>query len=184
MRRLVLPGVIAVAAAAVLALLAFGVTRSNGGASIGTEVASGHFPRPPDYRTRLPLLGGSGATSLASYRGKVVVLNVFASWCEPCKTEAPLLAREQKMLAAQNATLLGVTYQDSTSDAEAYLRDYHLRYPVIRDADGGFADSLGVNGVPETFVIGRDGRIQAFNNGPLTARWLNQTLPEILARKA
>jgi cytochrome c biogenesis protein CcmG/thiol:disulfide interchange protein DsbE len=184
MRKFVLPGVIAVAAIAALALLAFGVAHNNGNTSIGSKVASGRYPVPPDYRTRLPLLSGSGATSLASYRGKVVVLNVFASWCEPCKAEGPLLAREQKLLAARNGTLLGLTYQDSTGDAEGYLRDYHLTYPVIRDPDGDFAGSLGVNGVPETFVIGRDGRVQAFNDGPLTAQWLNQILPRILARKA
>jgi cytochrome c biogenesis protein CcmG, thiol:disulfide interchange protein DsbE len=80
--------------------------------------------------------------------------------------------------------MLGVTYQDSTNDAKDYLHDYHLTYPVVRDADGNFANSLGVNGVPETFVIGRDGRVQAFNDGPLTASWLNQTLPKILAGRA
>lgn len=184
MRKFVVPGVIAVAAAAALALLAFGAANHGGGSSINDELASGHYPVAPDYRTRLPLLDGSGERSLASFRGKVVVLNMFASWCEPCKAEAPLLAREQRVLAARNATLVGVTYKDATSDAQAYVRNYHLAYPVIRDVDGNFAGSYGVNGVPETFVIGRDGRIMAFNGGPLTAQWLKQTLPPILAGKA
>ena len=184
MRKFVVPGVIAVAAAAVLALLAFGVANRNDGSSINDKLAAGHYPVAPNYRTRLPLLSGSGETSLASFRGKVVVLNVFASWCEPCKVEAPLLAHEQRLLAARDGTLLGVTYQDSTGDAQGFVRNYHVRYPVVRDVDGDFARSFGVNGVPETFVIGRDGRIMAFNNGPLTTRWLDRTLPQILARTA
>jgi cytochrome c biogenesis protein CcmG, thiol:disulfide interchange protein DsbE len=184
MRKFVVPGVIAVAAAAALALLAFGAANRSGGSSINDELASGHYPVAPDYRTRLPLLDGSGERSLASFRGKVVVLNMFASWCEPCQAEAPLLAREQRVLSAHNGTLVGVTYQDSSGDAKEFVRHYHVTYPVVRDVDGDFASSLGVNGVPETFVIGRDGRIMAFNGGPLTAQWLKQTLPPILAGKA
>jgi len=184
MRKFVVPGVFTVAAVAVIALLVFGVASGNDSSSIDSRVASGRFPVPPNDRMALPMLGSSRTTTLQSFHGKVVVLNVFASWCDPCKTEAPLLAREQKVLRAHDGTLLGVTYQDSTSDALAFVHNYHLDYPIVRDVDGNFAKAYGVDGVPETFVIGRDGRIQALNRGPLTAAWINHNLPRILQRKA
>lgn len=184
MRKFVVPGVITVAAVAVIVLLVFGVASHNDSSSIDSRVATGRFPVPPNDRMALPMLGSSKTTTLDSFRGKVVVLNLFASWCDPCKTEAPLLAREQKVLRAHDGTLLGVTYQDSTGAAQAFVRNYHLDYPIVRDVDGNFARAYGVDGVPETFVIGRDGRIQALDRGPLTASWINQNLPRILARKA
>src|ERR1700679_3724163 len=104
MRRFVIPGVIAVAAVAALALLAFGVSRNNDTSSIDAKVARGAYPLAPSYRMPLQMLSSSRHLSLASFRGKVVVLNVFASWCADCATEAPLLAPEQKLLAAHHST--------------------------------------------------------------------------------
>ena len=184
MRKFVLPGVVAVAAAAVLALLAFGVSRSNDTSSIDAKVASDHFPVPPDYTTKLQMLGSDKHVSLASYRGKVVLLNVFASWCDACKGEATLLRHEQSVLAAHGGTVLGVSYNDAAQDTESYDRQYHVTYPVVRDANGHFVQSFGTDMVPETFVIGRDGRIQALDRGELTAAWLHQHMPKILAGTA
>ena len=92
MRKFVLPGVIAVAAVAALALLAFGVSRSNDTSSIDSKVASNHFPVPPDYATKLHMLGSDKQVSLASYRGKVVLMNVFASWCDAVQGRGDALA--------------------------------------------------------------------------------------------
>ena len=129
----------------------------------------------------LPVLGSSTTESLADFKGKVVVLNVFASWCEPCAGEAPLLAREQHMLVKEGATLLGVTYLDNSSASEQFDRHYHITYPVLRDVSGNFVRSFGTTGVPETFVINRAGRIQALQRYPVTQQWLNRTLPPIVA---
>jgi cytochrome c biogenesis protein CcmG, thiol:disulfide interchange protein DsbE len=180
MRRYVLPGVVATAAIAVLALLTFGVASQNDDSSIDSLVAHGKFPVAPDAHMSLPVLGGAGRMTLADFRGKVVVVNVFASWCPPCAAEAPLLSREQKLLAGSNATLLGVTYEDNSSSSEAFVHRYHITYPVLRDVSGEFARSLGVNGVPETFVINRQGRIQALQREPVTKKWLGETLPQIV----
>jgi cytochrome c biogenesis protein CcmG, thiol:disulfide interchange protein DsbE len=184
MRKFVLPGVIAVAAVAALALLAFGVSRNNDTSSIDAKVARGDYPIAPSYRMRLHMLDSSATTSLANYRGKVVVLNVFASWCTDCAQEAPLLAREQKLLAAHDATMLGVTYGDAAPSTESFDVDHHVDYPVVRDASGDFVRSFGTDEVPETFVINRQGRVQALVRAPVTAQWFQQTLPKILAGKA
>jgi cytochrome c biogenesis protein CcmG/thiol:disulfide interchange protein DsbE len=185
MRRFILPALIAVAAVALLALLTFGVSKQNDTSSIDAQVAQGKFPRAPDARHALPVLGSSRETrSLADFRGKVVVLNVFASWCDPCAAEAPLLAREQRVLAKRGATLLGVTYQDASTSSEQFTRRYHITYPVLRDVSGNFVHAFGTTGVPETFVINRQGRIQALQRFPVTAKWLHQTLSPILAQRA
>jgi cytochrome c biogenesis protein CcmG/thiol:disulfide interchange protein DsbE len=184
MRRFMLPGLVTAAAVALLALLTFGVSNQNDTSSIDSRVAQGHFPAAPNARQALPVLGKSGKASLADFRGKVVVLNVFASWCDPCQTEAPILAQEQPILAKHNATLVGVTYQDLSSASEQFARKYHLTYPVLRDVTGSFVRSFGTTGVPETFVINRKGQIQALRRRPVTTQWLNETLPRILAGKA
>ena len=184
MRRFLIPGLVAAAAVAVLALLTFGVSNQNDTSSIDSLVAHGTFPAAPNAHQALPLLGGSGKASLADFRGKVVVLNVFASWCDPCKAEAPILAKEQAMLAKHNATLVGVTYEDLSTASEQFAHRYHITYPVVRDVTGSFVRSFGTTGVPETFVINRKGQIQALQRFPVTTQWLNQTLPSILAEKA
>jgi cytochrome c biogenesis protein CcmG/thiol:disulfide interchange protein DsbE len=133
---------------------------------------------------KLPRLGDSGTQSLASFRGRVVVLNVFASWCQPCQAEAPVLEREQRVLAAHDGTVLGVTYLDNSNDSERFVRQWHLTYPVIRDVAGNFVHAFGTTGVPETFVIDRRGRIAAVRRYQIDAAWLNQTLPAILEERS
>jgi cytochrome c biogenesis protein CcmG/thiol:disulfide interchange protein DsbE len=182
MRRFILPGLIAVAAVALLALLTFGVSKQTDTSSIDAQVAHGKFPMAPDSSHSLPVLGSSQTKSLADFRGKVVVLNVFASWCDPCAAEAPILAHEQQVLAKRGATLLGVTYEDASTSSEQFARRYHITYPVLRDVSGSFVRAFGTTGVPETFVINRQGRIQALQRFPVTTRWLRQTLSPILER--
>jgi cytochrome c biogenesis protein CcmG/thiol:disulfide interchange protein DsbE len=171
-------------AVALLALLAFGVASQGNNSSIDAAIKRGARPQAPDAHLALPVLGASSAQSLAALRGKVVVLNVFASWCAPCKAEAPILEREQRKLAASNAMILGVTYLDNSSDSQQFVRHEHITYPVVRDISGNFVRSFGTSGVPETFVIDRKGRIAALRRYQLDSRWLEQTLPPILAEPA
>ena len=184
MRRLVVPGLVVVAAAALLALLGFGVAHQGSSSSIDAAVRKGDLPIAPNSNMSLPILGAAGTEKLADLRGKVVVLNVFASWCDPCKAEAPILEQEQRRLKGQNATILGVTYLDNSSDSERFVRQQHISYPVVRDVSGNFVRSFGTTGVPETFVINRQGKIAALRRFQIDSKWLSQTLPAILAQKA
>jgi cytochrome c biogenesis protein CcmG/thiol:disulfide interchange protein DsbE len=184
MRRFMLPGLVIAAAVALLALLTFGVADQATNSSIDSEVAHGRFPVAPQLQLALPELGSSARESLADLRGKVVVLNVFASWCDPCKAEAPVLEQAQRTLAAHGGTVLGVTYLDNSDDSERFVRQEHITYPVIRDVSGSFVRSFGTTGVPETFVINRTGRIVALRRFQLDSRWLKQTLPKILAQRS
>ena len=183
MRRLILPGVVVVAAAALLALLAFGVSKGGSNNSIDAAVAKGVRPAVPSARTALPVLGSSKTESLVDLRGKVVVLNVFASWCDPCKTEAPILEREQQRLASHNATIIGVTYLDNSSDSQSFVRAQHITYPVVRDVSGNFVRSFGTKGVPETFVIDRTGRVAAIRRFQIDHAWLSTVLAPLLGQR-
>jgi cytochrome c biogenesis protein CcmG/thiol:disulfide interchange protein DsbE len=184
MRRFLMPGLITLAAVALLAVLASGVADQGTSSSIDAQVARGHYPVAPGLHQQLPLLGVRGKESLAALRGKVVLLNVFASWCPPCAAEAPLLERAQHLLQRHDGTVLGVTYLDAASDSEAFMRQHHLTYPVVRDVNGNFVRSYGVDGVPETFVINRTGHVEALDRLQLSAQWLNQTLPKIVGQSS
>lgn len=184
MRRLILPGLIVVAAVALLALLTFGVAGQSQSSSIDARVAHGRYPSTPSSGVALPVLGSNRTESLADFHGKVVVLNVFASWCDPCAAEAPILAGEQRQLVKRNATIVGVTYLDNSTASEGFARRYHITYPILRDVSGDFVRSFGTTGVPETFVINRQGRIQALRRFQLNHSWLQQTLPPILSERS
>jgi cytochrome c biogenesis protein CcmG/thiol:disulfide interchange protein DsbE len=181
MRRYLFPGFVSLAAAALLGLLAFGIAAQGVSTSIDSQLARGIRPFAPDSRSLLPGLGSTPNLTLSSLLGKVVVVNLFASWCQPCQAEATILERTQKQLAGKDATVLGVTYRDTTNDAEQFVRQEHIDYPVVRDVSGGFARAYGANGIPETFVIDRSGRVAAIRRFQLAGNWLQQTVARVLA---
>jgi cytochrome c biogenesis protein CcmG/thiol:disulfide interchange protein DsbE len=183
MRRWLLPSSAIIIAAALVALLVFGISNQGANTSIDAAVARGHQPVAPELRTALPVLGSSRRESLADFHGKVVVMNVFASWCTPCVAEAAVLERAERRIAAQNATVLGVTYLDNSSDSAQFVRAHHISYPVLRDVTGDFVRAFGTTGVPETFVIDRGGRIVAVRRYQVTTRWLRSTLTPLLGHR-
>src|SRR5207302_9560208 len=107
---------------------------------------------------------------------------VCASCGVPSRSEAPILASEERILAKHQGTVLGVTYLDNSSDSETFVRQEHITYPVVRDVNGRFVRAWGVDGVPETFVIDRRGRVAALRRFQLAGRWLQQTVGPILAK--
>jgi cytochrome c biogenesis protein CcmG, thiol:disulfide interchange protein DsbE len=162
MRRLALPIVAGLAAGALLALLAFGLLTRDTSAEVTGR-------RPP--QAALPRLDG-GRLSLRELRGRVVVVNVFASWCPPCREETPMLEREHRRLEKAGATVVGVTYNDNAPDSRAFARKHGVTFPLVRDVDERFAHGLGVAGIPETFVLDKRGRVAAYKRSAVDAAWI------------
>jgi cytochrome c biogenesis protein CcmG/thiol:disulfide interchange protein DsbE len=175
-RRRIVVILVAIAGACLVGLLIYGVSLQTASRTLDEQVALRRHPPAPDSARGLPLLGGGGRASLASYRGQVVVLNFWASWCQPCRSEAPLLQRAQAALAGHRATVLGVTYLDTSTDAQGFVRRYHLGYPQLRDNNGDFAHAYGTNQLPETFVIDRGGHIEAMSRGEVDQAFLNRAV--------
>lgn len=180
MRRFAAPGLVAVLAVALVALLVFGVLQTNSSdTSIDEAVANGQ--RPVAHDASLPLLAG-GSQRLADLRGKVVVVNFFAHWCPPCRAEAPMLSDAQRKFAARGATVIGVAWDDTTDKVREFARHYGIEYPILSDVDGTFGAAYGIKGLPETFVLDRRGRIAALVRGPLTDdRWVTAQVDRLLA---
>jgi cytochrome c biogenesis protein CcmG/thiol:disulfide interchange protein DsbE len=175
-KRRALPILATLAGAAVIGLLIYGVSAQSASRTLDERVARGQRPPAPDARRALPLLHPPGSASLASYRGKVIVLNFWASWCEPCQVEAPLLEHAQSRLSRSDGMVLGVTYLDASPDSQSFVRRFHLTYPNLRDDNGAFAHSYGTDQLPESFVINRDGKIVAISRGEISQAFLNRAV--------
>jgi cytochrome c biogenesis protein CcmG/thiol:disulfide interchange protein DsbE len=172
-RRPVVPIVVGLLAAALVGLLVYGVVKGGDNTSLDDAVKSGSYPTAPGQDLKRPLLNGSGSTSISAYKGKVVVLNFWASWCEPCIAEAPVLEKAQQQLEKAGAgTVLGATYQDATDASQAFERKHRITYPSVRDLDVDLAQKYGTNKLPETFVIDRKGRIVAISRGQISEKFL------------
>jgi cytochrome c biogenesis protein CcmG/thiol:disulfide interchange protein DsbE len=184
MRRFAVPGAVSLAAAGLIALLVFAIANQGTNHSIDAQLARGVRPPAPDAHATLQGLGSTHSLNLAGLRGKVVVINLFASWCPPCQAETPILDRTQQRLSKQGVTVLGVTYRDTTGDALQFMRKEHIDYPVVRDVGGAFARAYGANGIPETFVIDRRGRVAAARRYQLAGSWLEAELNTVLGQPA
>ncbi len=172
-----MPILISLAGAALIGLLVYGISTRSASRSLDTSVHEGRHPTAPDASRLLPVLGGAGTGSLAAQRGKVVLLNFWASWCVPCEAEAPLLEKAQPKLQRDRATVLGVTYLDASPDSEKFVRRYHLSYPNLRDNDNGdFAHAYGTDQLPESFILDRNGRIVAISRGEIEQGFVDKAL--------
>ena len=106
--------------------------------------------------------------TLADLRGKPAAINFWASWCDPCREEAPQLERLSHTLDGK-ARLVGVNYTDSIDGARGFIRKYHLSYPNLRDKDGIVGDHYGLTGLPGTAILNSRGRLVQLLRGPQTA---------------
>jgi cytochrome c biogenesis protein CcmG/thiol:disulfide interchange protein DsbE len=138
--------------AALLALLGWKVLKGSGD-SAGVGEPAPHFT--------LDRLSGDGAVSLADYRGKPLVINFFASWCLPCKDEAPILQQTWERYRDRGLVVLGVDAQDFRGDGRRFVRKHGLTYPVAFDGKGSTLGRFGLTGFPETYFVAPDGTIAA-----------------------
>jgi cytochrome c biogenesis protein CcmG/thiol:disulfide interchange protein DsbE len=123
----------------------------------GVKLGAGRTPPAPEFA--LSRLDAPGKLALASLRGKVVVLNFWASWCAPCKSEAPRLEAAWQRYRDQGVVVVGVDAQDFSGDAKHFVRKYKLTYPNVHDGPGDVLPSYGVTGFPETYFVDRRGRL-------------------------
>ncbi len=159
------------------AWFAIGLTRDP------SKLPSALLDRPvPDFA--LPALAGSDVPALtsAALQGKVSLVNVFASWCVPCRAEHPILMR----LARENGVpVYGISYKDKAADSLRFLRELGNPYAAIgHDESGRVGIEWGVYGVPETFVVDRAGRIRHKHVGPITPKDLQDRLLPLMAELA
>lgn len=154
----VVRGAVAACVLALLALLVWDVAHGHG-PGVAQKVDEGKIVAAPPLD--LPRIDTSGRLSLASLRGKVVVVNFWQSSCVPCKEEARTLAAAARAWEAKGigVVFLGVDSLDLTSAARGYLAHYGVGYPNVRDATGSTYPAWGVTGVPETFFVDRRGRV-------------------------
>jgi cytochrome c biogenesis protein CcmG, thiol:disulfide interchange protein DsbE len=168
-----------------LVVLGLGVTLAAGmrSASGGTAPAGGPVTQVRDEPAP-PLRGRTltGATfDLAGLRGKVVLVNVWASWCDPCRAELPALAAAQRRWSADGLVVAGIDFRDNAESATGLLAALGVGdMPSIADPQGAAAVAWGARGVPETFLVDRTGRVRAWAQGAVDASWLEQRVPPLV----
>lgn len=145
-------------AAVVLVVIGVSLTLALGFRRDPTDIKTGTVGHPaPAFD--LERLDGTGRISLAQYRGKVVIVNFWASWCIPCKQENPALAAVWERYRKSDVVLIGIVYQDTPEAAREYTERLGNTWPSGMDAEGRTSIAYGVFGIPETYFIGPDGII-------------------------
>ncbi len=140
-----------------LALFAAGTARHQQQLHISEALARGESPPVP--AVTLPPLAQGPTVSLEALRGHLVIINFWASWCVPCREEAPQLEAVWQRYRDRGLIVLGIDTQDLESPAREFVSRYKISYPNVRDPDGSVSRLFGATGVPETFFVGADGRI-------------------------
>ena len=177
---------------ALLGLLIWRVARHDSGASLVSEIAAGKRPSAPDFRLRpiwpetlgatgrLKAAVGRGQVTAADLSGRPTVVNVFASWCGPCKDEAPLFSAAARRYVGR-VQFVALDYQDFDADGRAFLRQYKSGFVALHDGNGHASHLWGVTGVPETYVLDPTGHIVRHAPGAVGKRELQPLLAAALA---
>ena len=152
-----------------LSLLAMGLVKANNG------------PREAGLAPNFSLTGFDGRTaSLSDLRGKVVIVNFWASWCPPCREEAAYLEQTWRKYQAQGVVFIGVDWVDTQKEALAYIKEFDITYINGPDTGTKIADDYRIKGVPETFYVAKNGELRGVHIGPLQSPELDEKIEELL----
>ncbi len=157
-------------AAAFIALLAYGLATKGSDKTIDDSLARSKAAPAPNFTLDVLQKGNGdnpalaramsdGRLTLSELRGSLVVLNFWASWCIPCRVEAPNLQRTWDAQRHRGVIVLGLDQQDVTDDARTFIRDFGLTYPMVRDGGSDVAHDYGTTGLPETYFISAQGKV-------------------------
>ncbi len=180
--RGLLRGFAALFALAFIALLAYGLAVQAPDTTIDDALARAQATSAPEFeldilqRERQPAgqeapverIAADGRVALSELRGRPVVLNFWASWCEPCRVEAPVLERGWRQARRQGVVFLGLNMQDVTGDARDFMREFDVSYLNVREGGKQTARRYGATGLPETFFISARGQVVAHVIGALS----------------
>ncbi|HIN38005.1 MAG TPA: TlpA family protein disulfide reductase [Dehalococcoidia bacterium] len=174
-------GVVISALIAILAWASISTGGNPGGLAVNSDLVEFEIDASAARDFDLDLIGG-GTVQLSDLRGKVVMVDFWASWCPPCRVEAPALAKVYREFQGQPVEFLGVDIWDNIGDAELFLQQEGQAYPNGFDASGVVAIDYGVRGIPEKYFIDREGILVKKLSGPLTETTLRNTVNELLER--
>jgi cytochrome c biogenesis protein CcmG/thiol:disulfide interchange protein DsbE len=177
-KLLVIVAVVSVVAA-LAGLLGWRMAEKQQGKGLAAAAAAGERPLAPDFE--LEQLNGDGGLALSSLRGRVVVLNFWASWCPPCREEAPVLQDGWERYREEGVVFLGVDANDLSNDAREFIEEHGITYPNVHDGEGVTLGRFGIPALPETMFIDRDGRVAAYVAGAVDAAALEQSIEKALA---
>jgi cytochrome c biogenesis protein CcmG/thiol:disulfide interchange protein DsbE len=169
---------VGVAVTVLTAVFAFGLTRDPGESGSSPLIGK----QAPGFE--LPALEGDDTVRLSNHRGQVVVINFWASWCNPCRDEHPDLQAAWNRYRDQGMVLLGVMYQDSEAGARDYLEEFGGDWPILEDPGARAAIDYGVFGVPETVFIAPDGTVAHKVVGPVTYPQLSTWITRLAGEAA
>lgn len=168
--------------AALLALVAGTVAVFGVGFGRDPQVVESALMNKPAPPLAGPTLSGD-RIDIRDYRGKVVLVNVWASWCEACKREHPVLLSTQERLGPEGLQTVGINMSDDPDDARRFLeRMGGTTYPSVIDRDARIAVEWGTFAIPETYVVDRGGTIRAKAFGPVTPDWIDRNVRPLVQR--
>jgi cytochrome c biogenesis protein CcmG/thiol:disulfide interchange protein DsbE len=165
--------------AALIAIFAWRLVGEDRSAGLGQAVNDGERPAAPAFT--LDRLDGEGTISLEALRGKAVVLNFWASWCEPCKEESTALESVWREYRSRDVVFVGIDAKDAAGEGRRFAERYGISYPLAYDGPGQTVGRYGVTGLPETWFVSRDGKLVGERvQGPVTVAQLRQNIEQAL----
>jgi cytochrome c biogenesis protein CcmG, thiol:disulfide interchange protein DsbE len=159
--------------AALVALLACGGDPTGPALGVARAI-SGELPRLSG-----PLVHGPGSLDPIAVRGRITVVNFWATWCAPCREEQPVLQSLWRDVRDEGVAVVGVNYRDDPAAARAWVREFGVGYPSVSDPDGSYAADFGFTGLPATYVADERGQLRYRFYGAVTRSALERVLAEL-----